>query len=264
MDQAAQLLYIIEIIAVWAEQFLKPTISFYLSLLHAAAEPISQEDLKHRISQLNKALATARLPVTAQNFPWLYEAREKRETTKTPHSKNPKVKDLTVPRGSFSNRSLSGGRQSRDRSLSRVRQRSESFSEVESIMPELDEYVWITNRDPGYGDILVIAIDRQGRVQRPFVVFDLDLPQISGEVRRRLKTEKRMYDRKTKNGFVWDENGLHYINFNKRCSSRMSTRNQFYLLCSLDPDKYYYEKMNATSGGRLFDELEKILKIRFS
>ena len=77
-----------------------------------------------------------------------------------------------------------------------------------------------------------------------------------------------MYHRNTQSEFVQNEEGIHYIKFSNdsELSSCMSTRNQFYLLCSLDRKKYGRLKEDAhkqpvSPGEIIFDELEAALNV---
>ena len=43
---------------------------------------------------------------------------------------------------------------------------------LDNDLKKRDAYTWIWNLDTGYGDLLIVSIDRQGSLLRPTIVFD--------------------------------------------------------------------------------------------
>jgi hypothetical protein len=72
-----------------------------------------------------------------------------------------------------------------------IEQLSLTSIERDYIIPERDYFIWLLDRDPYDGDLLIVRIDREGSILRPLVVFDSEKSDWEWRDFRNVITEER-------------------------------------------------------------------------
>ena len=241
IDEALQLLYIVDIIRFWAEYTYKPTIATCLSRLQAikaGESPVPFED----------TLWKSQIALNEANTPWFFglrssyvtgpasPAKKHRESSlrerssnrsssaQPPSRRTPSVtsQQLSQPRNQrdrSSNRSSSAQPPSR-RTLSVTSQQSPQPRNQRDtppvaktcVIPEIDSYNWLLDRDPGKGDLLLIRISENGTRRRPIVFFDSDAAQRNDEESKLIfADDMKRHHSDTSPRFKVDRKGCHYL-----------------------------------------------------
>ncbi len=130
------------------------------------------------------------------------------------------------------------------------------------IIPELHNYVWLLDRDPGGTDLLVIRVDREGNVLKPLVVFDSDRwdhPQF----RSLLRHEWSRRDSDVEIKFILDpyeEHYMHGLTFNY-LTFFTRPRIQFCAILPLDRGRYKRQRAKMNEQDNIFSSFERLLDI---
>lgn len=314
-DHALQLLYIVDIIAIWAEHNYKPFVGSCISHLQA----IKNDE---RLPSVDSTLRTAQIEINRTNFPWLFDPDRKIPTSpksagdnlRVPYDQNLQDDGLSgqshsrsPSRGLFGQapsqkpnvvlsrqsrpQSPSGGRFGQSpspsrtpnsdlfgRSLSRSPNRpnrplSEQFlsgrqrqsitsSHGDYIIPELHNYIWLLDRDPGAIDLLVIRVDEKGDVLPPVVIFDSDGWE-HPHFRYILRHERPRWHPDIITKFNFNKADHHYM---WQCIFKdpeyfCKPRVQFCAILPLDRDSYKRQRAATNKQDELFDSLVTLLAL---
>ena len=160
IDEALQLLYIIDIIALWGEHKYKPfagaCIRRFEAELNNKPPPPLEDTLLGQQMEINK-----------ETFSWLFPESQRIQSvsfqrlTTRQQSQNPISRSL----------SRSPGLQSQQL-LQRMEQLSFKSIARDYIIPERDYFIWLLDRDPYAGDLLIVRVDQDGSILPPLVVFN--------------------------------------------------------------------------------------------
>ena len=169
VDCAFQLLYIVDIIRFWAEHTYKPTIGTCLSRLQAkkaGESPVPFED----------TLWKSQITLNEANTPWFFNRRSYEARSASP-SANWRSELSLLERSSDRSSSdqpplLRTPLLTSRKSSQRRYQRDTTPVGNNYVIPEIDSYNWILDRDPGHGDLLLIRIHKSGKKLRPIVFFE--------------------------------------------------------------------------------------------
>jgi len=281
-EKALQLLYIIDMIAIWAEYSYKPSICWCLSNLKALMDGKSAP---------NAAVSThvQKLELNKENFPWLLnpdwntylpeqvdntnhqvsserllqQGRLSLQSDMTEISKNHSAEPLLrKTNSSRSTRSLSQSpnRGRSDDLLSRhlspstyatMRSPSQNLTEsiakdisatsstVTYVNPDLDYYIWIQHKDPGFKNKLVLKIDQEGNLMAPTVIFGSHHWK-DKQFRNLLRQEIFRWHSRVDTEFLFDGEQRHYLRklIDEFLIDPTYPRVQFCAILPLDVDKY--------------------------
>ena len=261
-NHALQLLHIIDIIRFWAEYTYKPTIGACLSRLQA----IKTDGIP---VPLRDTLWTSRITLNQLNTPWLFHQRSPHKANSVCASTPPANNRLRVPPGGRPSDRHSRGQLplGNDTSLasrpaSRQRNHRDATPVGERyIIPEIDSYNWVMDRDPGDGDLLLIRIDKNGKRRRPLIVFGSagwDDPSFNSI----LADEMQRYPSEVLPTFTVDKKGRNYL-WNC-CRSKkfryIKHQTQFCAILPLDRTAYD-QQLPKLKESQLFEPLELLFNI---
>jgi hypothetical protein len=160
IDEALQLLYIIDIIALWGEHKYKPfagaCIRRFEAELNNKPPPPLEDTLLGQQMEINK-----------ETFSWLFPEPQRIQSVSfqrlpfSQQSQNPFSRSL----------SRSPGLQSQQ-PLQRMEQLSFKPITRDYIIPERDYFIWLLDRAPYAGDLLIVRVHQDGSILPPLVVFN--------------------------------------------------------------------------------------------
>ena len=261
-DGALQLLYIIDIIRFWAEHTYKPTIGTCLSRLQAikAGRPsIPFED----------TLWKSRIAINETNTPWLFHQQNLSKASSTFRSS---FNDLGIPQVEAPSHRRSSDQPHLDHDYSptsrqssgRINQRNLTPIGERYIIPEIENYNWILDRDPGLCDLLLIRIDRNGKIRRPIILFDsVDWKDKWDEPNFQfiLADEMQRHNPDILPRFTMDKRGCNYLwNCGRSKFPYIRSDTQFCAIIPLDLAKYDRQQPKPDEC-QLFEPLESLLDI---
>lgn len=132
------------------------------------------------------------------------------------------------------------------------------------ITPEVDSYNWILDRDPGYGDLLLVRITKDGRIRRPVVLFDSTGWEKDWEkpaFKSILKDEMQRYPSDVVAKFTVDKLFRHYLwRYSHSHSRHITHETQFTAIIPIDRAEYHRQRPNSDEA-QLFELLESSLGI---
>ncbi len=261
-DGALQLLYIVDIIRFWAEYTYKPTIATCLSRLQAIKDgesPIPFED----------TLWMSQIILNETNTPWFFNRRSSYRARSASPTAN-QHSNLSLPERP-ANRSSSNQPPLRKSPLLSSRQSSQRRDRRDTtplgrdyVIPEIDSYNWMLDRDPGYGDLLLIRIDENGRRRRPIVFFDSvgwTSDWNDPEFKSILADETKRHHYDVSSRFTMDRKSHNYL---WQCSrsrfNHIRSQTQFCAILPLDRAEYNRQRPHLKER-QLFEPLESLLGI---
>lgn len=261
-DSALQLLYVVDIIKFWAEYTYKPTIGACLSRLQAMkadALPVRLED----------TLWKSQIALSMANTPWFFLQRRSHEASSACRSINGKLEVPLIDRP-FGRRSsdqpVSGNEASpASRQSSRRRnQRNRTSVGEHYVIPEIESYNWILDRDPGHGDLLLIRIDSHGKRRRPIVFFDSTSRTVNWDdpdFNDILADEIQRHNSDVLPGFTVDKKGRNYLwNCGPGKTHLIRSDTQFCAILPLNV-KVYNRQRPMPEESQLFEPLESLLGV---
>ncbi len=256
-DSALQLLYIVDIIKFWAEYTYKPTIGACLSRLQAIkanALPVRLED----------TLWKSQIAINVANTPWFFHQWRPHEASSACRSSNGNL-DIPLADSPFGHRSSDQSRSCGPRQSSRRRNlRNTTPIGEHYIIPEIESYNWILDRDPGEGDLLLIRINGDGKRQRPVVFFKLARGSSAWNDRKIisiLADEKQRHNSDVLPRFKVDKKGRDYL-WNCCAAEYRHIRSdtQFCAILPLKLEDYERQRLKPDES-QLFEPLETLLGI---
>ena len=251
-DDALQLLYIIDIIRLWAEHTYKPAIGTCISRLLALQASLP-------LVPLEETLWGSRIVIERLNTPWLYD-RENREAfaRSSPHRASSSNLDVgSNPRSPLSS--------SPSLEIPEPRQRSPRPSRALTpigqryVIPETNDYTWLLDRDPGCKDILLVRINDEGRILRPIVVFG-SAKWTDPEFDKILDDEDQRHHPGVSRIFRVDERGRHYFWNSIFRTNYLRREVQFCAILPLNRSEYNQQRLRKRECN-IFDPLELLLDI---
>ncbi|KAL9128656.1 MAG: hypothetical protein Q9217_002716 [Psora testacea] len=193
LDSAFQLLYIIDIIRFWAIYAYKPIIGTCLSRLQAIKAGESPTPLEDTLWKSQIALNPA-------NTPFFFKSRSSFEALLNSFWAKKALEPEPLQRASDYDSLLPPGSRSMPNSRRSSRARSQgdaAFVCRTRGIDEMEKFNWILDRDPGYGEILLVRVDRSGKRQSPIVFFDssqLDENLDDEDIQSILEDERQRHD----------------------------------------------------------------------
>lgn len=129
-------------------------------------------------------------------------------------------------------------------------------SNLPVALPELDNYTWLLDRDPGNSDLLIVRIGEKGKILRPIIVFD-SARWKNSRFQRILEDEEPRLPENVITKFTFDAVGQHHT-----YTSYYTQRGiHFYAIVPLDPRDYTRQWKLSGEADRLFGPLETLLGI---
>jgi hypothetical protein len=306
-EESLQLLYIIDIIAIWAEHTYKPSICLCLASLEARMKGGNAGSP----SDLEQNSCVQKLELNKTNFPWLLNPRwnifRREELAQTdpqfhngrsllpvrlslqPDTRNvsrtrsvqPSLQETSPNRSRRSlSQNLDLGRSDKalPHTLSPVtrtvirspspnvpesisRQVLPPSSEDEYIDPDLHNYIWIQDKNPGCTDLLVLNINQRGIVSRPIVIFDWDPCPLS----RLVCDERFRWHSSVDARFLYDDNQTYYLRklLIELLNSPRGSEIQFCVIFPLDQIEYRDSNSKASDNDNVFRSIEDLLDIPY-
>ena len=135
-------------------------------------------------------------------------------------------------------------------------------AEQDYIIPELHDYVWLLDRDPGGEDLLVIRVDEEGNILQPLILFDStewDFPEFT----KILRHEWERRHPKITVRFTVDDMNQHYLHPRLFRDSNYSRTPlvQFCAILPLDHHSYKRQRTRVREENELFETLESAMGI---
>jgi hypothetical protein len=250
IDKALQLLYLVDIIALWGEHKYKPFAGACIRRLHAKAEneatpPLEETLLAHQVEINNKT------------FSWLSSEQLTTQASAASH--------LTSHQRSGKSRSHSQSRSQDPQSpnlLQEIRHLSLTSKDKDYIIPERDYFIWLLDRGIRGQDLLIVRIDEEGSVLPPLLVFD-SATWGDGDFRLVVQEEQARLPKNISAEFRFSQDGRSFV---KNCIARnpgyfREPQCQFCAIIPLD-FKAYKRLLNAEDAGTaVFEELELLLRL---
>ena len=221
---------------------------------------------------LEDTLWKSQIALNESNTPWLFHQQSLNEAS-SDHPPSPSTSGhLNIPICEhscdlrFNDRSFSGKNTSpASRQSSRRRHHRNTTPAAERyVIPEIDSYNWILDRDPGHGDLLVIRIDEKGRRHRPLIFFDSahwDDPDFKSI----LIDESQRHHSNVLPRFRVDKKGRNYLwNCSRSQLPHIRPQIQFCAILPLDRTLYISQvqlQNEKPKDIRLFEHLESLLNI---
>jgi hypothetical protein len=227
IDKALQLLYLVDIIALWGEHKYKPFAGACIRRLQAKFENEAPPPLE-------ETLRARQMEINSDTFPWLFHEQEYTQVLAPSHFTN-----RNKPRKPRSqSQSRSQGPQS-PQLLQEIEHLSLTSHERDYIIPERDCFIWLLDRDPKGEDLLIVRIDEEGSVLPPLLIFDSAKWEDS-EFRHIIKEEQARLPKDILADFRFGRHGRSYM---KRCVARdpgyfREPQSQFCAILPLDPRTY--------------------------
>ena len=130
-----------------------------------------------------------------------------------------------------------------------------------NVIPEIDNYIWILDRDPRRGDLLVVRINENGTMCKPMVFFDSeDWTEYwdDSEFNSILLDEGERHDFRVMRGYTMNRKGHNYL---WKCAlSAYREKTQFWAILPLDAAAYNKQPTRSREL-QLFEPLESLLKL---
>jgi hypothetical protein len=130
------------------------------------------------------------------------------------------------------------------------------------LAPELHNFVWVLDQDPGLSDLVVIRVDREGRILNPLIIFNSDEWR-SEEFLRLLRCERPRRDPHVRVGFVFNQNGEHYLRHLVRMGLDLLGPSgvQFCAIVPLERKKYAKQRKKTNTENNVFRYFSNLLDI---
>ena len=169
----------------------------------------------------------------------------------------------------------SGDNESRIKPGSLSDQRSSWSSEIapNQILPrrqtlneqQINDFTWIQDRDPGYGDLLIIRLGREGKIDKPLVLLASDLFIINnrfGASNSPFRSSNNSFPSfffpiGVDVGLIKGKRGVHLL---REHSGFFSSDHQFCAILPLVPAVYQGQRRKSKKSS-IFGPLEKLLDL---
>ncbi|KAE9375765.1 hypothetical protein N431DRAFT_543234 [Stipitochalara longipes BDJ] len=252
IDEALQLLYIVDIIALWGEHMYKPFAGACIRRLEA--------ELNDKpIPRLKETLLAHQMEINKETFPWLFPEPQSTQLV-LPAQFNTLHQSWNFALGPW-NRSTS---LQSPRLLRGVEQFSITTIEPGYIIPERDYFIWILNRDHNSynGDLLIVRVSQQGRILPPLVVFSSPHWK-RRDFREVVKQERARTPDKISTDFRIQQDGSSFI---KKCVLQdakyfRESQTQFCAIIPLDPKAYGRQRGSDFEEDTTFGQFETLLAL---
>jgi len=161
IDEALQLLYIIDIIALWGEHKYKPFSGACIRRFEAEMDDKPRPPLKD-------TLLAHQIEINKETFPWLFPEKETQIASPTRFPFRHQSEDIILMR-----RNHSPSPQS-PQMLGGIEKLSLTTIDRDYIIPERDFFIWILDRDHSNytGDLLIVRVGQEGSILPPLVIFN--------------------------------------------------------------------------------------------
>ena len=238
-------------IALWGEHRYKPFAGACIQRLRAQ---LKKKPLPH----LDRTLLSHQLEINQSTFPWLFpEPAGVRLTLK------PNMTSRRIPQKLLSNGHLRSQSPQSPQLLQDIKNLSLTANTPTYIIPERDHFIWLLDRDPLEGDLLILRIDTEGEVLPPLVIFgserwkNHDFKVVVKEEEARMPDGILAEFRTRDDGSSWIRAYLA-----GRSGYLRTAQIQFCAILPLDPHAYSLQYDLGDSDGKAFQRLESFLRIR--
>ena len=118
---------------------------------------------------------------------------------------------------------------------------------------QTDDFTWIQDRDVGHGDLLVIRVGREGKIDNPLVLLDCTINQNTAQY-----SDMVISHADVDVGLL--RNGIGVIYLLQEHYSFFSSDLQFYAILPLEPQVYQGQRQQSNKSS-IFAPLEELLDI---
>ena len=247
IDKALQLLYLVDIVALWGEHMYKPFAGACIGRLQAKLE--NEAPLP-----LEETLLAHQLEINIENFSWLFPEQHTAQGLATLHFG-------TSNRSRSQSQSCFRGPQS-PQLLQEIRHVSLTSNERDYIIPERDCFIWLLDRDLEGEDLLIVRIDEEGFVSPPLLIFDSATWQ-EDDFHLVIEEEQARLPDDILADFRFSQDGRSYMT---RCIARSpgyfrEPQSQFCAIIPLNAKTYRHQLEAEDTGPLVFKRLELLLRL---
>ena len=248
VDKALQLLYVVDIIALWGEHRYKPFAGACIRRLQAKVDNETRPTLQD-------TLLACQLEINNDTFPWLFRG----QMTDQGLAASP----LADRRRSSKLRSQSQSRSQDPQSpqlLQEIRHLSLTSNDRDYIIPERDCFVWILDRDPGRQDLLVVRIDEEGSLLPPLIVFNSTSWE-EEDFQRVVEEEQARLPAGILADFRLCQDGRSFLRSSiaRNPGYFRKSQCQFCVIIPLDSKTYQRLRRSEDAGHAVFEQFERFL-----
>ena len=118
---------------------------------------------------------------------------------------------------------------------------------------QIDDFTWLEDIDPGYGDLLVVRIGREGKIDKPFVLLDCTINQNTARY-----SDMVLSHAGVDIGLIKGRRGGIHL-FQKHCGL-FSSDHQFCAILPLQPKEYEYQRQRSNKSS-IFEPLEELFDL---
>ena len=118
---------------------------------------------------------------------------------------------------------------------------------------QIDDFTWLQDIDPGSGDLLVVRIGREGKIDKPLVLLDSTMNQNTAQY-----SDKVLAHADVDIGLIGDGEGVIYLLQKHR--GLFSSDHQFCAILPLEP-KVYERRRQKSNKFSIFEPLEQLLDL---
>jgi hypothetical protein len=233
--KALQLLYLMDIIALWGQFQYKPFAGACIRVLKKGTR---------RDSYLNVNLLEYQRIINDRNFLSIRRDDIATNPSTEPSFKLQRAGTLT-PEGDLDKQ---------------IMQRMRSLKLEHYIIPERDGFIWLLHRELRGSDLLVIRVNTDGVKLAPLVIFD-DSDWRSKDFRKIIVEERARMPQNVETDFRYDANNTSALErcFNATAGTCALSELQF---CAILPLKRQRRAMDEIEPQREFEPLEKLLGLQ--
>ncbi|KAF2180881.1 hypothetical protein K469DRAFT_793295 [Zopfia rhizophila CBS 207.26] len=237
-DDALQLLYLVDIIALWGEHQYKPFAGACIRRLQAECN-------KEEHPPLETTLLRHQMKVNPDTFPWLGREQNSKKPRKPRSQSQSRSQDAQSPQF-----------------LRELEHLSLTSHERDYIIPERDSFIWLLDRDLEGEDLLIVRVNDGGSVLPPLLIFD-PAEWKDPDFRYIIEEEEARTPEDVLVDFRFREDGSSYV---KRSVVRdpgyfRKPQSQFCAILPLDPETYKRQRSASENQYLAFGPLEEQLRL---
>jgi len=237
-NKALQLLWIVDIIKFWAEYTYKPMIGACLARLKAPTDELDEVPLE-------ETLWKSHIVLNEETTPWFFHQANYPPGKKT----QPRNVSTGNDRPKLKPKSLSDPCSPwlSETAPNQILHRRPTLNEQ-----QIDDFTWLQDGDTGNGDLLVVRLGREGKIDKPLILLEYSnsdhSPRYSGKLPSHAGVDV---------GLMWGEGGVHLL---RQQREFFSSDHQFCAILPLKP-KVYQGQRRKPRESSIFEPLEELLDL---
>lgn len=237
-NKALQLLWIVDIIKFWAEYTYKPMIGACLARLKAGSDELGEVPLE-------ETLWNSHIILNEETTPWFFHQAN------YPFGK--KSQPRNVPSGNdrpkLKTKSLSDqcSPWSSETAPNQILHRRPTLNEQ-----QINDFTWLQDRDPDHGDLLVVRLGREGKIDKPLILLDSSSNNKSARYPGKLPSHAGVNV-----GLIQGAGGVNLLR--EHCEF-FSSDHQFCAILPLE-SKDYQDHRRKSKKPSIFEPLEELLDL---